>query len=380
MELSVRLKGARVLFLCSTDNMIWQFLIPHVKDLQEFGATVDCVCAKTGFWFDKLVNEHQFNMIDVPMCRLPWKVKNYKAYKTLVELHKKNKYDIVFCQQPVGGMLGRLLGRKFKLPVIYTAHGFFFFKGNNLLKNMLFKTAEKTMAKWSNTVITMNDEDFEATQKFKCKNKFKINGIGLDLTKYNSEEFDKVKFKESLGVKADEKIIVSVSEFIKRKNYSTMIKSFAQLAGERKDVQYVICGTGEKFEEIKKLATDLGVLDRIKFLGYRTDINKIMQVSDIFYHQSFHEGLTMSVIEAMYFGLPVVVSNVRGNKDLIDEIGGIITSSKNIEQQTEALKYLLNNEKRCEDMGEYNKRKSQKYLINVVRQQLKDIYSQIGIL
>ena len=85
MELSVKLKGAKVLFLCSTDNMIWQFLIPHVKDLQKFGATVDCVCTKTGFWFDSLVKDHQFNMINVPMCRLPWKLKNYKAYKTLVQ-------------------------------------------------------------------------------------------------------------------------------------------------------------------------------------------------------------------------------------------------------------------------------------------------------
>lgn len=380
MGTSVKLKGARVLFLCSTDNMIWQFLIPHIKDLQQFGATVDCVCTRTGFWFDRLIKDHNFNMIEVPMCRLPWKMKNFRAYKTLVKLQKENKYDMVFCQQPVGGMLGRFLGRKFNIPVVYTAHGFFFFKGNNVFRNILFKTAEKIMARWSNTVITMNDEDFEATQKFKCKHKFKINGIGLDLAKYQNEEFDAVKFKESLGVKENEKIILSVSEFIKRKNYTTMIKSFARLAGKCDNVQYVICGTGEKFEEIKKLTIDLGVENRIKFLGYRTDINKIMQVSDVFYHQSFHEGLTMSVIEAMHFGLPVVVSNVRGNKDLIDEIGGIITRSKDIEQQTEALQYLLSNESKRKDMGEYNKRKSQKYLINVVRQQLKDIYQQIGII
>ena len=94
-----------------------------------------------------------------------------------------------------------------------------------------------------------------------------------------------------------------------------------------------VCGTGERFAKIKNLAEKLGVLDKIKFLGYRTDIDKIMRVSDVFYHQSFHEGLTMSVIEAMHFGLPVVVSNVRGNKDLIDEIGGFVTNSKDVDKQ-----------------------------------------------
>ena len=159
-----------------------------------------------------------------------------------------------------------------------------------------------------------------------------------------------------------------------------MIKSFAKLAKEKQDVKYVVCGTGERFNKIKKLAEKLGVLDRIKFLGYRTDIDKIMQVSDIFYHQSFHEGLTMSVIEAMHFGLPVVVSNVRGNRDLIDKIGGFVTNSKDVDKQTEALIYLLENPNKCKDMGEYNMRKATKYYIDVVREQLKDIYQQIGIL
>ena len=378
--MGVKLKGAKVLFLCSTDNMIWQFLVSHVKDLEDYGAHVDCVCSKTGFWFNQLAENYKLNMIDIPMCRIPWKIKNFKAYRSLVKLQKKNKYDIVFCQQPVGGMLGRLIGRKFKIPVIYTAHGFFFFKGNNLFRNLLFKTAEKTMARWTDTIITMNDEDFEAANKFKCKNVYKINGIGLDLDKYDSGEFDAEKFKQSLGIQPNEKIILSVSEFIKRKNYATMIKTFAKLVKEKDNVKYVVCGTGERFAKIKNLAEKLGVLDKIKFLGYRTDIDKIMRVSDVFYHQSFHEGLTMSVIEAMHFGLPVVVSNVRGNKDLIDEIGGFVTNSKDVDKQKEALLYLLNNPDRCKDMGEYNKRKSKKYYINVVREQLKDIYQQIGIL
>ena len=80
INLGVKLKGARVLFLCSTDNMIWQFLVSHVKDLEDYGAHVDCVCSKTGFWFNQLAENYKLNMIDIPMCRIPWKIKNFKSY------------------------------------------------------------------------------------------------------------------------------------------------------------------------------------------------------------------------------------------------------------------------------------------------------------
>ena len=155
----IKFNGAKVLLLCTTDNMIWQFLLPHIKDLECFGAKVDCVCNRTGFWFDELKEKYGLNMIELAMKRKPINLTNFKAYKALKKLQKKNKYDLIYCQQPTGGLLGRFIGRRFKLPVIYTAHGFFFFKGNSKLKNFIFKTAEKIMARYTDILITMNDED-----------------------------------------------------------------------------------------------------------------------------------------------------------------------------------------------------------------------------
>lgn len=380
MQQNVKLNGSRILFLCSTDNMVSQFLVPHIKDLQNHNATVDIVCAKTGFWFDKLKETYNFNMIEMSIDRLPLKLKNYKAYKQLLKLQKQNNYNLIFCQQPIGGMLGRFVGRKCKIPVIYTAHGFFFFKGNNPIKNLIFKFAEKTMSRWSNTVITMNDEDFNATKKFHSKHIFKISGIGLDLNKYDNSPFNKLEFKKSLGLNESDKVIVSVAELIKRKNYETMIKTFANLSNENPNLKYVICGTGSLFDKIVKLSKKLKVFDKVKFLGYRADINKILQISDIFFHQSLHEGLTMSLMEAMYFGLPVVTSNVRGNADLISNKGGIITPSKDIAKQCEALKILLEHPKLAQEMGEHNQQEVKKYSLEKVRKELNEIYKLIGLI
>ena len=376
MKKEVKLNGARVLLICSTDNMIWQVLIPHIKDLQKYGATIDCVCSKTGFWFDELKTKYEFNMINVPMTRLPTTFKNYGAFRKLVALQKENNYDLIYCQQPVGGMLGRLLGRKFKIPVIYTAHGYFFFKGNNKIKNCIFKSAERMMARWTDILITMNDEDFAASKKFKCKNCYNISGIGLDVEKYNNEEFDKSQFKKSLGLKENDKVILSVSEFIKRKNHETMIKAFAKLCAERDDVKYVLCGSGKLMAKMQELVDELKLKDKVVFLGYRRDVNKVMQISDIFYHQSLHEGLTMSIMEAMYFKLPIIASSVRGNKNLVTDAGGFLTKAKDVNSQVEALRKLLDDENLRKSMGEFNRKQVNKYLLKNVRQELKEIYKK----
>ena len=72
--------------------------------------------------------------------------------------------------------MGRLLGKKFKIPVIYTAHGFHFLKGGSLVKNVLFKTVEKKLAKSTDVLITINEEDYQACKNWKAKQKFKISG------------------------------------------------------------------------------------------------------------------------------------------------------------------------------------------------------------
>ena len=278
----------KIMMITTTDNMIWQFLIPHIRYLQEQGNIVECVCSKTGFWFDELKDKFGFTMHAIDFARNPFKVKNIKAYKKLVQLQKQEKFDLVYCQQPVGGLMGRLIGKKFKIPVIYTAHGFNFLKGNNPLKNFLFKSVEKWLAKYTDVLITINQEDFEVSKKWKAKKKFKISGIGFDINKYDNAEFDKQEFKQSLGLK-DEFVVLTVAEFIKRKNYAISLKVISEQ--KNKNIKYVICGRGVLEEEIKQQIEDLKIEDKVLLLGYRKDINKIMQIADVFFLPSKQEGL-----------------------------------------------------------------------------------------
>ena len=365
-------KDKKIMVLCTTDNMITQFLIPHIKHMQELGGEVECVCARTGKWFEEIEKEG-IVCHEIAFKRSPLKFANLKAYFKLKKLQKEKNYDIIYCQQPVGGLMGRLIGKKFKKKVIYTAHGFFFFKGCKFKNKLIYKTAEKWMSKYTDVLITINEEDFEAAKKFKAKKVFKISGIGYQPNKFKDLDFDKEKFKKSLGVKKDEKVIVSVSELIKRKNYETMIKAVSNLRYEK--IKYLICGCGVLEEKLKKLVKKLELEDKVIFLGYRDDVAKILSIADIFLHCSFHEGLTVALMEAMNSSLPVVTSDARGNKDLIEDgKGGFVCPADDVKAITEKLKKLIDDGILRSQFGVYNKLCVKKYSLENVIKELDEIY------
>lgn len=366
----------KIMVVATTDNMIWQFLIPHIKYLQEKGNDVECVCAKTGFWFDELKDKYGFKVHEIEFARSPISLKNLKGYKKLKKLQKQEKYDLIYCQQPVGGLMGRLIAKKFKLPCIYTAHGFHFFKGNNPIKNLIFKTIEKYLAKFTTALITINDEDFDACQKWKAKKKYIINGIGYDPKKYN-ENNNRKDIRKNLGL-TDEFTILTVAEIIKRKNYETMVRAIAEL--KEQNLKFLICGRGRDKEEIEDLISTLQIKEKVEFLGFRKDINDIMIASDVFLLPSYQEGLTLSIIEALHFGLPVVTSTARGNRDLVEDgVGGFICEPNDYVAISEKIMQLIADEELRKNMGKHNLSIASNYDIEVVQKQLEEIYNELEI-
>ena len=370
----MELNGKKVLVVCTTDNMIWQFLLPSIFLMREMGAEVHCACNETGFWFEELQTKNNLVLYKMPFERSPFKPSNLKAYKSLKGLVREQNYDLIYCHQPVGGVMGRLVAKKFNIPVIYVAHGFHFYKGCPK-KNILFKWIEKYCAKHTSALVTMNEEDYQASLKMKAKKKYKINGIGLDFNKYINPNVGREEMRQSMGIDT-EFVIVTVAEMIKRKNYNTMLKTIEGLKNE--NIKFLICGRGEQEEIIRQQIVDLKIEDKVMVLGYRKDINNILNASDIFFLPSFQEGLTLSVIEAMNFGLPCAVSNVRGNQDLIQHNkGGIVLNPKDVDGFVKALKYLISNPEVSREMGVYNKQQSYQYNNEKVLEQIKTIIKEV---
>ena len=306
---------------------------------------------------------------------------NWKAYKNINAIIKKYNIDIIHCNSPIGGLLGRICGRKNKVKtVIYTAHGFHFYKGNSAIKNLIFKKIEKHLARYTNAIIVMNNEDYENAKKFKLKNGgkvYKINGIGVNSKEIDNIKVDIKKKKQELGVRDDEFVIVSSGDLIKRKNHSAAIDVVLKLEGI--NYKYLICGNGPEYDVLKNKIEKNNKKDAIRLLGFRSDVKEILKIADLFLFTSLQEGLPRSLMEAMSAGLPCVVSNVRGNNDLIrNKLGGFCCNSVN--DYEKAIKYIHNNKNVKNKMSKYNKNIIKQYDIEVVTGQMKQIYTKEGII
>lgn len=303
---------------------------------------------------------------------------NYTAYKNLCNLLKKGEVEVIHCNTPVGGLIGRICGKKYKVKkVIYTAHGFHFYKGAPIFNNTVLKWAEKIMAHWTDVLITLNEEDYQAAKKMKLKKNgkvYKIPGVGIETNVYKNICIDRNKLRQSINIKDSDFVCISIGRLDKNKNNKACIESIYQM--HRKDVHLIICGEGDELNELLQLVNKLGMNDRVHFLGFRKDIPDLLYISDIFISLSEREGLPRVTMEAMAAGLPCIVSEIRGNVDLIDENkGGYIISSRNIESISQKINFLVGNKKLCNAFGKHNQIKIENFNIINVRNKLIYIYN-----
>lgn len=308
----------KVLFTATVILHIKSFHLPYIKWLKEHGYEVH-VAAKNDFINEPCIIQNCDKYYDIKFARFPFSKVNINAYKELKKLIQENNYDIIHCHTPVAGVLTRLAARKNKnTTVIYTAHGFHFFKGAPLLNWLIYYPVERFCARFTDKLITINKEDYERAKRFSLRKNgkvFYVSGVGINLEKIQNLKVNVKQKKKELIIPEDIPVLLSVGELIKRKNHKTVLKALSQI--KDKNFIYLICGRGVLKEYLHNLTKQLGLESKVKFLGFRKDIAEICKTADLFIFPSYQEGLPVALMEAMATGLPVIASNVRGNRDLI---------------------------------------------------------------
>ena len=304
---------------------------------------------------------------------------NYIAFRNLLRLLREEKIDVIHCNTPVGGMVGRICGKVAGVPkVIYTAHGFHFYQGAPR-RYAIFRIAEQLMARVTDVIITINEEDYEAAKKFRLRNEGKVylvHGVGIDTRLYKNVRVDSQNLRKSLGLKADEIVLIAMGDLIKRKNFASAIKAIART--QNKKLKFLICGRGPELPRLQKLAKKLGVEDQVKFLGFRKDIKELLAISDIFLFTSYQEGLPRSLMEAMSAGLPVVVSRIRGNVDLVEHgKGGFLHAPDDYKGLADSINLLATDPSLRKHMGQVNLEKIEDYDVAFVTKQIEKIYNEV---
>lgn len=324
-------------------------------------------------------DEQKYNIkiFNIDLARSPYSFKNITAFKQLVDFIEKEKIDYIHCNTPVGGLLGRLVGKKCKVKrVIYQVHGFHFYKGAPLRNWIIYYLMERWLAHYTDAIITINKEDYERAQVFRLRNNGKVYyvpGVGIDLSQYELPENTRGIKRNELGLKETDVALISMGDLIDRKNYPVAIEAVAK--ANNPSLQYFICGKGPEEDKLKKMAEDLGVKEQIHFLGFRTDIKELLKAADIFLFSSKQEGLARSLMEAMASGLPCVASRIRGNTDLIEGTRcGFLCS--NVDEYTVAINKVTDSLTVREEMGKSSLQRIKQFEMQVVIDNLVDLYSK----
>lgn len=390
----------KALLVTTVSGFVPQFEMSNVHILQSMGYEVHYA---TNFKTPSYGNDnHRLEgtgiiQHQVDFNRSPFKLKNIYIYIQLKKLMQKEQFDLVHCHTPMGGVMARLAAYTTKtLPIIYTAHGFHFFKGAPVFNWLFYYPMEKFLSYFTDEQICINREDYELAKKhFHAKHVDYIPGVGIDIGNKH-KTIDKALKKQKLKLPEDKIILLSCGELIKRKNHETIIRAIAHLqqgySTNSKDTSinfhYVICGHGKLERYLHNLVEELKVSDHVSFLGYREDMLEIYQIADLFLFPSFQEGLPMALLEAMAFGLPVICSDIRGSRDLMGkyaehtwdycEGGIIIKQADDVLAYSQAINLLSQNRKLMGEMGEKNIDRAELFSKQHVKETMSEIYYRLS--
>ena len=300
------------------------FLLPFARHYRQKGWRVDAAACELRSREDVA---REFDVAhDIPLDRSllrPWRL--LRAMTELERICEVNGYELVHVHTPVAAFVTRLALRRLRkrgaVKVVYTAHGFHFFEGAGWLSWIFYGFAERLAGRWTDRLVVINEEDFKRSRRWRIvpdRHLVAMPGIGVDLDFYSHSavgDAGRKSLRQRIGVDHEHFMILMVAEFSNRKRQSDFLKALAKRGSDA--TVGVFVGTGPALQRMEELAENLGVQDRVRFLGFRTDVPELMSATDMLLLPSSQEGLPRCVLEAMASGVPIAASDVRGSRDLL---------------------------------------------------------------
>ena len=332
------------------------FLMPIVEHFRGRGFRVDAMAeGVTQRWECAPAFDHVWG---VAWSRNPLDRRNLLGARRRVHDVVANQgYDLVHVHTPVAGFVTRLalrsLRRKGGPRVIYTAHGFHFYHGCPQPRGAAFRALEKLAGRWTDYLVVINREDEQAARRLVPPERVQyMPGIGVDLDLYGPNavsEVDVARVRSDLGLATADCLFLMIAEFIPRKRHRDALAAFARLA--RPNARLAFAGSGPLLEEMKRRAAELGIAERVSFLGPRHDIPALVRASIAVVLPSDQEGLPRSAMESLSMGVPVVGTKIRGTADLLQGGCGLLVPVGHTDALADALAWVLDHPDESREMG-----------------------------
>lgn len=333
----------RLLYVASVPIHLHTFFRNYARHFRAKGWVVDAAASNVVKWEPSLHPDFD-HLVNVDFIRNPF----WEPLKLISRIHKvlqairvlAKNYDLIHVNTPMAAFLTRLALRKTaaRPKIIYTAHGFHFFRGNSWWKNLLFRTLEKTASRWTDWLLVVNAEDYNAAVSFQTLPSSRITQIpevGIDLAKFVKLPYN---LKTELGLATTDKVITMVGELIPRKRQRDAIQALQSLP---ENYKLILVGNGKESDKLKEFVGQLHLTHRVFFLGFRHDVNAIVGNSDVLVLPSSQEGLPICVLEAMSLGTPTIVSDIRGSRDLVAAHCGYVFPVGNTQELATRIQTVL---------------------------------------
>lgn len=366
----------KILFVANIHKHFKAFHIPYIQYLKEIGFEVH-VAANGG---DTIIDEadKQYN---VPISRNPFSFDNIKATKQLKQIIAKEQYCLVHCHTAMGSVTARIAAKNFRakgLKVLYTVHGFHFYKGAPKKFWTLYYPMEKFLSRYTDGIITINKEDFDQikNKNFKNKYSFLIPGIGINTTKLKSNRtIGEIRLEN--GYQKNDFLILYIAEFIPRKNHNFLLTCAKELKRLKVNSKILLAGRGQNLEFYKSEISKYGLEDIIKTLGFRKDIGEVIKMVNIGVSVSNQEGLPMNIAEEMYLEKPIIATKIRGHIDLIeDNYNGYLIDGEDVSSFVDYVIKLKTNPELYQLMGSNAKIKAKSFTLENSLEQMANIYKE----
>lgn len=340
--------GRKVLFTASTCSHIVNFHLPYLRKFREEGWTVHVACGGAPMPVPDVER-----VIDLPFEKSMWSPKNLKASILLSDEMRRENYALIITHTSLAAFFTRLAlwGLEERPKVANMVHGYLFDDETPWLKRDLLLAAERWMAPDTDLVLTMNQWDCELAERYQLGGRVvQVPGVGVDFSRFDKVPPDtRQRLRKELSIPEDAVVLIYAAEFSVRKSQNVVIRAIAQLP---EHIMLVLAGEGALREECRELAQKLGLEDRVLFPGQVRDIPAWYAMADAAVSASRSEGLPFNIMEAMYAGLPVVASEVKGHSDLIEDgVTGLLYPYGDAEACAEQVMRLVGSEQLRRELG-----------------------------
>lgn len=344
----------RILYVTTVGSTMY-FFTDLIRKLLDEGHTVDVACNEKLKPILPCYREWGCRVYPISCTRSPLSKASIAAIKQIREIAAEGRYDIVHCHTPVAAACTRIACknlRKKGLTLIYTTHGFHFYRGAPLKNWLIYYPIENLCSRFTDVLITINDEDYQAAKKLHAKRVARIPGVGIDVERFQNAAADRAAKREALGIPRDAFTLISAGELNQNKNHIVVLRALEKLGDEK--ICYLIAGQGPLKEQLADYAKRAGLSERVKLLGFRTDLPELYKAADALVFPSIREGLGLVSVEGMAAGLPLICADNRGTREYSApyRTEGLVCPANDAEAFARAIKSLRDDPEKCRRLGE----------------------------